>query len=108
MRAVEKLFAENARAASAASAAPAAPESKRRTMKSLLKALHKRQTFKVRNFGERAKSIAAAPSSPVAQVKALGRMIQKHANYLLRKHNSAETNNAKTSFVLRKKIMILL
>lgn len=90
MRAVEKLFAENARAASAA-----APESKRRTMKSLLKAVHRRQTFKVKSLGERAKSIATTHGNPVAQVKALGRMIRKYADYLLRKHNSAETNNAK-------------
>lgn len=94
MREVEKLFEENARAPEATSEAP---KSRQSVLKSLLKqARIKSKTFKIKkSLGERAKSIAAAPSSPVAQVKALGRLIQKHANYLLRKHNSAATNNAK-------------
>jgi hypothetical protein len=94
MRAVEKLFAENARAASAA---PEAPKSRQSVLKHLLREARRRgKTFKVkRNLGERAKSIASAPSSPVAQVKALGSMIRKHEGYLLRKHTNARTNNDK-------------
>jgi hypothetical protein len=90
MRELERLIAENERAASSASAAP-----RPMTMKKLLKSLRRSKTFKVRNFGEQAKSITTTHDNPVTQVKALGRMIQKHADYLLRKRKNAQTNNIK-------------
>lgn len=73
-------------------ATSAKPMSARKKVKNMLRRI---KTFKVKPIGEKALSMVAESGDPVKQVKELGELIQKHSDYLYRKHTNAPTNNAK-------------